>query len=211
MGASRSRHRNSTPQLLESKQPTTEPITTNESVPTKQPSTTDKQTTKKSTVKNRTQLKQIALMHKKLTEFPFDQVEKNAKSLKKIDVSSNQIEYLFRDLDTKRIETVFKQLGEQLEEFDVFDNRLKEIPEQLNQLTNLTLLNLGMNQLQSIQVSKLTKLQKLFLFMNHLKDVSLEDVQSLEVLDLSNNHLTKLPKGLLECGNLKRMDISANR
>jgi internalin A len=100
-----------------------------------------------------------------------------------------------------------KENLEKMSSLDLAYNKLAELPDSLEKLTNLTLLGLDSNQLTDVKgLEKLTKLTMLFLPDNQLTDVKgLENLTKLTNLNLSNNpDLTKaqideLQKALPKC------------
>ena len=81
-----------------------------------------------------------------------------------------------------------------LQELNLTDNRLTEIPREIGNLTNLQTLILSYNQLTELprEISNLTNLQYLHLDNNHLTEIPREigNLTNLQYLGLSGNQLS---------------------
>jgi internalin A len=100
-------------------------------------------------------------------------------------------------------------------ELDLSNSGLKEIPEELSRLQNLTSLYLSRNQLTEIpeHLSRLQNLTTLYLLGNQLTEIPehLSQLQNLTLLGLSNNQLTEIPEHLSRLQNLTELYLSFNR
>ena len=94
-------------------------------------------------------------------------------------------------------------------------NRLKSVPKEIGQLTNLTELYLFENQLTSVpkELGNLKNLKALDLSENQLTNAPKElgKLTNLTELDLSENQLTSVPKELSQLTNLTELDLSGNQ
>ncbi len=112
----------------------------------------------------------------------------------------------------KRIEEA-RRLG--AKELNLYGILLTELPESLEQLTQLQLLDLSQNFLRTLPawIGKLTQLRSLYLPYNRLAAVpeSLSDLTQLQSLNLSYNRLTTLPQSLSSLIQLQSLDISFNQ
>jgi hypothetical protein len=96
----------------------------------------------------------------------------------------------------------------------LYDCKLTEIPEGIEELINLKNLYLGNNQLTNLPewIKELINLQKLDLSFNKLTSLpeGIRVLINLEVLDLSDNKLTSLPEGISELKNLQSLYLGYN-
>ncbi|OUC13078.1 MAG: GTPase [Alkalinema sp. CACIAM 70d] len=92
---------------------------------------------------------------------------------------------------------------------------IKELPEEIGQLTNLTSLALIGNQLTTLpkSIGQLTNLTSLYLRSNRLIALpdSIGQLTNLTCLFFHNNKLTALPKSIGQLTNLKSLDLSYNQ
>jgi leucine-rich repeat protein SHOC2 len=97
---------------------------------------------------------------------------------------------------------------------DASDNQIRDLPDDLNRLTNLSRLNLGHNLLELLPpgVRFLTALTYLSVACNRLAEVcpELGACGRLKELDLSNNKLVTLPHTIGNCIQLKNVQIQGN-
>jgi len=93
--------------------------------------------------------------------------------------------------------------------------KIKELPPEIGQLTNLTELNLLANQITSLppEIGQLTNLKELRLSNNQLASLPVEiwQLTNLTTLDLSNNQLSLLPAEIGRLKNLTSLFISNNQ
>jgi len=101
-----------------------------------------------------------------------------------------------------------------VENLNLSDNKLTEVPSELSLLTKLQKLELSDNQLTKIpsEFSKLTNLKELYLDNNRLVNVPAEfsTLTNLQILWLSHNQLTNIPSILNMTTNLKKLYLSNN-
>ena len=94
-------------------------------------------------------------------------------------------------------------------------NQLKALPEEIVKLTSLQVLFLSENQLEALpeEIGKLTSLQVLFLSENQLEALPEEigKLTSLVWLNLSKNQLEALPEEIGKLTSLKTLDLSENK
>ncbi|MEM8642951.1 MAG: COR domain-containing protein [Cyanobacteria bacterium P01_G01_bin.54] len=102
----------------------------------------------------------------------------------------------------------------QLQELHLSWNKLTELPDSLGQLPQLQELNLSDNQLTELPESlgQLTQLQELNLSENQLTELpeSLGQLTQLQELNLSNNQLTELPESLAQLTQLRSLNVGWN-
>ena len=98
-----------------------------------------------------------------------------------------------------------------LKELDLSNNKLTEIPRELENLTNLLLLDLSDNKLKKIpkELGNLRKLKILILSINKLKEISEEigNLTNLKQIYLHNNKLREIPKEIGNLTNLQRLTL----
>jgi leucine-rich repeat protein SHOC2 len=101
-----------------------------------------------------------------------------------------------------------------LQEFDVSNNQLKELPHGLCDMKNgLSRLAADHNELKTVPeyITCLGNLQILSLQSNQINSLpALAGLDSLQQLDLSNNKLEVLPESLVLLPSLKRLDLRFN-
>ena len=92
--------------------------------------------------------------------------------------------------------------------------KIKEIPSEIGNLTNLEELYLTGHSFKSIppEIGKLTKLKRLYLEMNGLTSLPPEigKLTNLEWLKLNDNQLTSLPPEIGKLTNLKQLNLEDN-
>ena len=112
----------------------------------------------------------------------------------------------------KRIEAARRSGAKEL---DLIGIKLTELPESVEQLTQLRSLNLSYNQLTALleSLGQLTQLQSLDLSSNQLTALpeSLGQLTQLQSLDLSNNQLTTLPESLGQLTQLQSLNLARNQ
>lgn len=118
------------------------------------------------------------------------------KSLKKINLTNNEIEFL---------PAVFYKL-KSLEALDLTNNKITSLPETVSKLTHLKEFILSHNNISSLpkSFSKLKNLNYLSLFGNNLSALpaSFSNLSNLEHLNISNNNFDSFPKVILELRQL---------
>lgn len=160
----------------------------------------------------------INLSNRQLIECPIelftisdnlDQDEKfwEVSPLTKIDLSYNEIINLPDLFD--------KYLNRTLQSFKVRDNKLINIPSTLFQCRELWHLDLGMNQLQTLEnmnCDELYQLKELFLFENQLSSLPISVIRciSLQYLDVHNNVLSSLPTSF-PLSDLVKLNLKHNK
>ena len=102
---------------------------------------------------------------------------------------------------------------EKVELLDLSVNQLSEVPEGLENLTKLTVLNIYENKLTDVKgLEKLTQLDYLSLGSNQLTDLKgLEKLAQLTNLNLSSNQLTEVPKELEKLTQLRELWLDDNQ
>ncbi len=108
-----------------------------------------------------------------------------------------------------------RELRQDTGSLDLSECQLTEIPEILNELSNLRTLNLARNYLAWIPATywRLSNLQNLDLSGNRLTEIpeGLAQLTNLQSLDLSSNQLTAIPETLAQLTNLRLLDLSDNQ
>jgi internalin A len=102
-----------------------------------------------------------------------------------------------------------------LTSLSLFGKQIKELPEEIGQLTNLDSLDLSYNQLTTLpetigQLAKLTFLDLTFNSLTILPE-SISQLVTLSELDLSSNNLTTLAESISQLTNLSELDLSSNK
>ncbi|MGD1712406.1 leucine-rich repeat domain-containing protein [Dapis sp. BLCC M172] len=94
-------------------------------------------------------------------------------------------------------------------------NQLTKISESISQLSNLTTLYLGENQLTKIpqSISQLSNLTRLYLDNNQLTKIpeSISQLYNLDSLNLKNNQLTTIPESVCQLSSLKELYLNSNQ
>jgi Leucine-rich repeat (LRR) protein len=98
---------------------------------------------------------------------------------------------------------------------DLSDNQLTELPVEIAQLQNLTVLHLNKNQFTNLptEIGQLQNLTELDLSENQLTELSAEvgQLQDLTVLNLHGNNLSGLPPEITQCQDLTTLFLSDNQ
>lgn len=114
---------------------------------------------------------------------------------------------------------LFGKLSE-LKEFVSFDNKIKELPNDISKMKNLTKLNVHDNCITVIpdSIGELNLLEKLFLYNNadegnEIKEIpkSIGFCKNLSVINISGNLLTSLPDELFSGCNLSLLNVADNK
>jgi internalin A len=92
---------------------------------------------------------------------------------------------------------------------------IKELPSEIEQLSNLTSLDLWINQLTTLPnaIGQLTNLKSLDVSNNHLTTLpdAIGQLTNLKSLDVSNNHLSTLPDAIGQLTNLTFLKLWSNQ
>ncbi len=103
----------------------------------------------------------------------------------------------------------------QLEELDLSNAKITQIPDEVLELTHLKILNLKWNKIQKslAHIVFFSNLTWLDLSNNQLSTLpdSFSNLSNLTWLDLSNNRLSTLPESITNLFNLTTLDLSNNR
>lgn len=105
-----------------------------------------------------------------------------------------------------------KKVSNDLEEFDVYDNRIKHISANLNDKTNLVNLDLSFNKIRNIKnIENLVKLKNLYFVQNRIDEIrNLENFIELINLELGGNNISKI-ENLDTLLNLQQLWLGKNR
>jgi len=162
-----------------------------------------------------------------LTELP--EFQWNFGHLEVLDLSNNKIEILPESINRlnnlqslnvsrnniKAIPTKSVEQLTQLTELNLSSNQLTTLPDSLGQLTQLTSLNLSDNQLTTLpdSLGQLTQLTELNLKNNRLTILpeSLGQLTQLTILNLKNTQLTLLSEFIGQIERLEHLELSDNQ
>jgi len=102
-----------------------------------------------------------------------------------------------------------------LEKLYLRNRKLKNIPGELFKLSNLEILYIDQNEIETIppSISNLTKLRELYLFNNKIKILPDEmfKLPNLEIIDLSSNEIEAIPPSISSSTKLKELYIGNNK
>lgn len=102
-------------------------------------------------------------------------------------------------------------LFSQLTSLTISKNRIKNIPDEITYLTNLTSLDLHSNEIEKINKITLIRLEKLDLGNNKIKKISnINRLTNLKDLNISNNNISKIPRELVNMNSIRYLDLSGN-
>jgi Leucine-rich repeat (LRR) protein len=135
------------------------------------------------------------------------------KKRKEYDAQGKLIVLDLSNSDLKQLPAELEQLSD-LQELNLSYNQLIQFPSELGQLTHLQRLDLRGNQLRELpaELEQLTNLQELYLNNNLLYELpaQLGQLIHLQELHVNNNQLHELPSQLGQLTNLKHLDLSSN-
>lgn len=108
----------------------------------------------------------------------------------------------------------FSSIFKGISELNLFTSGIRELPEEIGELTELKILILRGNYLSTLpkSIGKLSKLEELNLInnnMSHLPD-EITELKNLKKLDLTINKLEKLPDNIGRLLNLEYLDLDDN-
>ncbi|TKR80853.1 hypothetical protein L596_014845 [Steinernema carpocapsae] len=163
----------------------------------------------------------------KLEDFPMREIEKCRATLRELNLSSNCIEFVPKDLYTfdkmefldlsgncvRRLPEGISQLTA-LEELILNGNYLERLPDDLSSCPNLSLLSLSANDFQRLppvisQIESLTTLNIASVDLLELPN-DFSRLQNLRNLDIRDNQLGSFPYVLCQLANLVTLDIGNN-
>jgi Leucine-rich repeat (LRR) protein len=134
---------------------------------------------------------------KQLTEFPEEL--KKAPYLRSIDARRNRISSIPAFLS-------------KLEELDLGQNGLKNLPDGLKYLKNVRKLNFDYNSIAELgdAIYEMKNLEELWLFDNSLEEIPVKlcNMTGLKVLALSGNQLTSIPPEIGQLSNLEKLFLN---
>jgi Leucine-rich repeat (LRR) protein len=152
----------------------------------------------------------VDLRLSQIPEFIYDR-----KYIKKIDLSAEPYDSHHAPF-ANFISSISSKIGllEDLEEFDITYNNIKDLPPEISNCKKLKSLLLSRNCIRSIpkEIGKLKKLKILSLRYNCLDSLpdQICELTSLEYLYLAGNRIKKLPENIGSLINLKILDIEIN-
>lgn len=102
---------------------------------------------------------------------------------------------------------------EKLTELDFYDNRIDHISSHVNDLVNLTSLDLSFNRIKNIKnLDKLVNLENLYLIQNKITEIkNLKTLQKLTNLELGGNKITEISEELLHLPAIEKLWLGKNR
>lgn len=144
----------------------------------------------------------LDLKHTKINNLP----ENNLQNLQDLHLDYNYFDS-FTDSNFTKMSTTLKCLT-------VSHNLLKTIPNEINELKNLEVLDLSFNSIEALPNEfKINNIKELYLNNNnlhHLNDSLSQFKYSLTKLDLERNHLMDLHESLFQMNNLIYLNLSYN-
>jgi len=97
----------------------------------------------------------------------------------------------------------------------LYDNKIKEIPKEIEQLKNLKHLYLYNNEIKEIpkEIGELKNLERLYLSHNQIQKIPKEigKLKNLEVLFLPNNQIKELPNEIWNLKKIKKLNLNKNQ
>jgi internalin A len=121
------------------------------------------------------------------------------------------------DLSGKDITAIPNEIenSTNLQLLQLSDNQITAIPSEIENLTNLQYLDLSNNQITAIPraIENLTNLQYIDLSNNQITAIpsEIENLTNLQYLDLSNNQITAIPRAIENLTNLQRLYLRDNQ
>ena len=107
-----------------------------------------------------------------------------------------------------------KMINKDIKELDLSYNNLTQLPVEIGQLTQLTILYLSNNNITHlpVEIGQLTQLTELYLDYNKLNQLPVEigQLTQLTELDLNYNKLTQLPVEIGQLTQLTELNLSGN-
>ncbi|CAM9392236.1 unnamed protein product, partial [Sphacelaria rigidula] len=129
-----------------------------------------------------------------------------AGTLRRVDLSGNKL---------TKVPPGLLQLGEVLEELNLGNNQIAELPAQISNLAGLLSLNMAGNRLSVLppEIGLLSALKRLGLKGNALVRLpgSLGDLSQLSELYLTRNNLEELPDEIVKLRKLRKLQLSFNK
>ncbi|KAG2060844.1 L domain-like protein [Suillus hirtellus] len=148
---------------------------------------------------------ELELVHSRLSSLANLRLDRFARHLKKLCLRQNAISYLDPD--------IFKLLT-QLEELDLYDNKLKTLGDALDNMSALTVLDLSFNLLRQVPeaLSHLRSLKTVYFVQNKISKITgLESVgATLRSLELGGNRIRHI-EGLDALVNLEELWLGKNK
>ena len=115
----------------------------------------------------------------------------------------------------KAKERINKELKEKTGKLNLYDCGLDHIPTEIVEMTWLSVLDLGSNQLSTLpeSISQLSQLSVLYLGSNQLSTLpeSITQLSLLTRLSLSNNQLSTLPESITQLSQLTKLYLNRNQ
>jgi len=102
-----------------------------------------------------------------------------------------------------------------LNELDLYDNKLREIPDKIDKQNHFEILSLHNNQLNSLPKSfkYLDSLESIDLSWNNFKTIPEEliELQNLKYIDFSGNKINSIPSSIIKLKSLKSLNLIYNK
>jgi len=169
----------------------------------------------------------LEYLHIKYTDKSINDILKNLKNLKVIDLKSWELEkfpkeiYELIKLEKLYLQTDIKEISKEINKLINLkvlvlyggEDQIEKIPKELCELENLEQLELPYESIDEIpkEIQKLQKLKKLNLSGNNISNFNeLCKLKNLETLDLSYCQITEIPKEITKLQKLKKLNLSDN-
>lgn len=102
---------------------------------------------------------------------------------------------------------------DKLTEIDLYDNRIKHISKHVNELRQLTSLDLSFNNIKHVKhIHKLVNLENLYFVQNKIHSIeNIETLQKLKNLEFGGNHIDEISETLLQLPTLEQLWLGQNK
>lgn len=105
------------------------------------------------------------------------------------------------------------ELPDELEELDLYDNRINHISSAVNRLTDLKVLDLSFNKIKNIKnIDRLVNLENLYFVQNKISEIkNLETLKKLKNLELGGNRVAEILPVVSELPALEQLWLGKNK